>query len=168
MRRQFSGFITTHALLSYNLVAEAKLPAAKYAAAYSKTMVESTLESDSALSSQRLISNLDRQLRLVSTHSELTDRETGEVIKKEDIMKGFVLGKDEGERSRVSHDMISYFILINRQQIVYKASELKAFRNFGLRPGISILGFRDADVVKIDHQIGHALFMYPSEKVRLT
>ena len=45
--------------------------------------------------------NYGRELKLVTIRTEITDRETGEIVDKRDLIKGYHLGNSEGERSRV-------------------------------------------------------------------
>ena len=53
-------------------------------------------------------------------------------------------------------------------KVFYTADEIKSFRTLGLKPGIKLLGFKDATELAIEDNVKHSLFIFPDEQVRLS
>ncbi|KLO17356.1 ku70-like protein [Schizopora paradoxa] len=50
-----------------------------------------------------------------------------------------------------------------RSKVFFTADEIKSFRTLGLKPGIKLLGFKDASELAVEDNVKHSTFIYPDE-----
>ncbi|KAH8920511.1 SPOC domain-like protein [Atractiella rhizophila] len=88
----------------------------------------------------------------VVSKTEWIDTDTAEVLNpKTDIKSCLFLG-GKSERSEP-------------KRVIFSPEEMRKLKSLGMEPGIKLLGFKDPDELKWEHNITTAKFIYPSEKV---
>jgi len=80
----------------------------------------------------------------ITTETAQIDASHGGVIEKGDVYRGFNYGG---------------------KWVYFEPYELAAFGKEGLTPGLTLLGFKDHDRLKIQHHLGPAKFLEPCERV---
>jgi len=72
---------------------------------------------------------------------------TGELVKPEEMDHVYMLCESDSPEAQIS----------------FSSEEIKALRQFGCLPGLSLLGFKDRTTVHFYENIKHAYFLYPSD-----